>query len=196
MLTIASAPSVALSLGRMPRFPLSLRYFWSPLERIRAKEKMKTLILGLGNPILTDDAVGIRIAEELEQEFPDLAVTATSEAGLSLLEQVIGYDRLVIIDSIKTEKGKPGELYKLELEDLKPTADFSSSHGVDIATAFKLGEGLGYKMPKQVSIYAVEIRDNTTFREKCTQEVEERIPFIVRQIIKEERLCKISNRKS
>jgi hydrogenase maturation protease len=157
---------------------------------------MKTLILGLGNPILTDDAVGMRIAEELERKFPDLAVVATSEAGLSLLEQVIGYDRLVIIDSIKTEKGKPGELYQLELEDLKPAADFSSSHGVDITIAFKLGERLGYPMPHQVSIYAVEVKDNTTFREECTPEVAQSIPFIVRQIIKEEGLCQILSRKS
>ena len=87
-----------------------------------------------------------------------------------------------------TEKGKPGELYKLELEDLKPGVTLSSSHGVDIATAFSLGERLGYPMPRQVTIYAVEIADNTTFGEKCTQEVEERIPLIVRQIVEEERL--------
>ncbi len=149
---------------------------------------MKTLILGLGNPILTDDAVGIRIAQELKQGIPDLEVVGASEAGIALLDYVIGYDKLVIIDSIRTKKGKPGEFYKLELEDLKPTMDFSSSHGIDIATALKIGEGLGYTMPRQVSIYAVEIRDNTTFGEKCTEEVEERIPFIVRQIVKEERL--------
>ena len=157
---------------------------------------MKTLILGLGNPILTDDAVGIRIAEELKQRLPDLEVIGVSESGIALLEHVVGYDKLVIIDSIKTEEGKPGELYKLELEDLKPAADFSSSHGIGIATAFKLGERLGYRMPEQVSIYAVEIRDNTTFGEKCTQEVAQSIPFIVRQIIKEERLWKISSQKS
>jgi len=179
----------------MPRSPLSLRYFWSPLERIKA-ERMKTLILGLGNPILTDDAVGIRIAQELKQEIPDLEVIGVSEAGIALLEHVVGYDKLVIVDSIKTEKGKPGELYKLGLEDLKPATDFSSSHGIGIATAFKLGERLGYPMPEQVSIYAVEIRDNTTFGEKCTQEVAQSIPFIVRQIIKEERLWKISSQKS
>ena len=157
---------------------------------------MKTIILGFGNPILTDDAVGIRITQELEQEFPDLAVVATSEAGLSLLEQVTGYDRLVIIDSVKTGRGKPGELYRLELEDLKPASDFPSFHGLDIATAFKLGEKLGYPMPEQVSIYAVEVEDNTTFGEKCTPEVEQSMPFIVRQIIKEEGLCRISSQKS
>jgi hypothetical protein len=43
-------------------------------------------------------------------------------------------------------------------------------------------------MPGQVAIYAVEIADNTTFAEKCTPKVEERIPFIVRRIAEEERL--------
>jgi hydrogenase maturation protease len=155
---------------------------------IATVRNMKTLILGLGNPILTDDAIGFRIAQELKYKTSDLEVIEASEAGIALLDYVIGYDKLIIIDSIKTGKGKPGELYKLELEDLKPTMDFSSSHGVDIATAFKVGEGLGYRMPKHVSIYAVEVRDNTTFGEKCTEEVEERIPFVVRQIIEEEKL--------
>lgn len=153
--------------------------------------KMKTLVLGLGNPILSDDAVGIRIAQELGRETPAQDVVGTSEAGIALLDYAVGYDRLVIIDSIMTEKGRPGELYKLELGDLKPGVNLSSlysSHGVDIATAFTLGERLGYPMPRQVTIYAVEIRDNTTFGEKCTQEVEEKIPFIVRRIAEEERL--------
>ena len=149
---------------------------------------MNTLILGIGNPILTDDGVGIKIAHKLKEERPELEVVETGEAGLTLLDLVTGYDRLIIIDSIKTEQGKPGQVYKLELEDLKPAMDFSSSHGIDIATAFKLGQRLGYKMPKSVSIYAVEMKDNTTFGERCTEEVEEKIPFIAQQIIDEEKL--------
>ena len=149
---------------------------------------MKTVILGLGNPILTDDAVGIKIAQKLKEENSKLEVIETSEAGIALLDLITGYDKLIIIDSIKNEQGKPGELYKLGLEDLKPAKDFPSSHGIGIATAFELGKGLGYKMPKFVSIYAVEIKDNTTFGEKCTEEVEQRIPFIVKQIMRKEKL--------
>jgi hydrogenase maturation protease len=155
---------------------------------IRDGVKMKTLVLGLGNPILSDDAVGIRIAEGLKEETSIQDVIGTSEAGLALLDYAAGYDRLVIIDSVMTKGGKAGELYKLELEDLKPGTSLSSSHGVDIATAFTLGEKLGYPLPKQVAIYAVEIADNTTLGEECTPKVEERIPFIVRQIVEEERL--------
>lgn len=149
---------------------------------------MKTLILGIGNPILTDDRVGIGIALKLKKEKPGLEIIETSETGIALLDFVVGYNKIVIIDSIKTEKGKPGDLYKLELEDLKPASDVSSSHGIGIATAFKLGQKLEYSMPESTSIYAVEIKDNTTFSEEYTREVRERIPFITRQIIKEERL--------
>lgn len=149
---------------------------------------MKTLILGVGNSILTDDGVGIKIAHKLKEGNPELEVMETSEAGIALLELIAGYDKLIIIDSIRTEKGEPGELYKLGLEALKPAVNLSSSHGIDIATAYEIGQGMGYRMPEHVSIYAVEIEDNTTFGEECTPEVEDRIPFIVRQIAEEERL--------
>ena len=149
---------------------------------------MNTFILGIRNPILTDDGVGIKIAQKLKEEKPELEVVETSEVGMALLELIAGYDKVIIIDSIKTEQGKPGELYKLKLEDLKPPMYFSSSHGIDIATAVELGQRVGYRMPKYVSIYAVEVKDNSTFGEECTKEIEGRIPFIIKQIIEEERL--------
>jgi len=149
---------------------------------------MKTLVLGMGNTILTDDGVGIKIAHQLKERKPELEVVETSEAGIALLDFIVGYDRLIIVDSIRTEEGEPGELYKLELGALKPTAHLTSLHGVDVATAFELGQRLGYKMPQRVSIYAVEIKDNTTFGEECTEEVEGRISLIAEQIIGEEKL--------
>ena len=154
------------------------------------EERMNTLILGVGNLILTDDGIGIKIAQRLREEKPDLEVIETGEAAMAILDliAIAGCDKLIIIDSIKTGQGELGELYKFELEDLKPAKDFSSSHGLDIATAFQLGQRLGYSLPEYVSIYAVEIKDNTTFGEECTEGVVERIPFITRQIIEQEKL--------
>jgi len=149
---------------------------------------MNTLILGIGNPILTDDGVGIKIAQKLKEGSPKSEVIETSEAGIALLDLITAYDKLIIIDSIKTEKGEPGDLYKLDPEDLKPSKDLSSSHGIGIATAFELGRKLACKLPKFVSIYAVEIKDNTTFGENCTAEVKRKMPSITKQIIEEEGL--------
>jgi hydrogenase maturation protease len=150
--------------------------------------KVSTLILGVGNPILSDDGVGIRIARKLKEESPQSEVVETSEVGMALLDVAAGFDKLIIIDSIKTGQGKPGEVYKLGLEDLKPSIDFPSSHGLDIATAFELGRKLGYVMPRHISLYAVEVRDNITFGEGCSEEIEERVPFITKHIIDEEKI--------
>jgi hydrogenase maturation protease len=149
---------------------------------------MKTLVLGMGNTILTDDGVGIEIAHGLKERRPGLDVVETSEAGLALLDFIVGYDKLIIVDSVKTEEGKPGELYKIDMGDIKPTSHLTSLHGVDIATAFELGRKLGYHMPQRVSIYAVEVKDNTSFGEECTEEVGGKVPLIVEQIIGEEKL--------
>ena len=149
---------------------------------------MSTLILGIGNSILRDDGVGIEIARNIKDKKPDLEVIETSETGLALLDLIVGYKRLIIIDSIKTGHGEPGELYKLQLGDLKPNMDFSSSHTIDIATMLKLGQRLRYRIPQSVSIYAIEIKDNSTFGEECTGEVKARIPVIASQIIEGEKL--------
>ena len=147
---------------------------------------MNTLILGIGNPILADDGAGMKIARKLKEYNPELEVAETSEVGLALLELMDGYDKLIIVDSIKTGQGKPGELYKLKLEDLKHPVYYASSHGIDIPTAVELGQKTGHRIPQDISLYAVEIKDNSTFSEECTKEIEERIPFIVKQIIEEE----------
>jgi hydrogenase maturation protease len=149
---------------------------------------VKTLVLGIGNPIVTDDGAGLKIARQIKERNPELEVIEACSGALGLLDDVAGYDKLIIIDSVKTEGGKTGELYKLELEDLQPTLEHATSHGLDIASAFKLGKGLGYKMPHSVIIYAVEIKDNTNFGEECTKEVAEKIPLIARRIMAEEKL--------
>ncbi len=147
-----------------------------------------TLILGIGNPILTDDGVGIQIARRMKDVSPDVAVAETYESGLALLDIIPGYERLIVVDSIKTDDGQPGDVYKLELQDLSPTMDFTSLHGISIATALELGRMTGMEMPSRVSIYAVEIEDCVTFSEKCTRQVEKRVPKIIEQIIEEEKL--------
>ena len=149
---------------------------------------MDTLVLGVGNPVLTDDAVGFRVAHFIKAAKPELTVIETAEAGLTLLELVNGYERVIIIDSIKTGRGKPGTLHILTLDQIDPSWNFCSTHGIDIRMAFELGHKLEYKLPAKISIYGIEVEDNTNFGEKCTDKVERSIPQIVREIIKKEKL--------
>jgi hydrogenase maturation protease len=149
---------------------------------------LKTLVLGIGNPIVTDDSVGLKVARLIKDRRPDLDVVEACSGAMGLFDYVIDQDRVILIDSIKTEHGVPGEVYRMTVGDLNPTMKQLSSHGLDIASALKIGEGLGYKMPETVNVYAIQVKDNIRFGEECTAEVAERIPLIAQEIIEEEDL--------
>ena len=80
---------------------------------------MRTLVLGLGNPILSDDSVGFRVAQLLRSRLDQREVTVleTGVAGLNLLDLLVGYDKAVIIDAIQTVEGKAGDVYHLDPRD-------------------------------------------------------------------------------
>lgn len=88
---------------------------------------MKTIIIGLGNPILGDDSVGWRVAELVRQfiersgsPHPDLEVDCLALGGISLMERMVGYDRAIIIDALTTQQ-KPVGVFSIFLLKTCPT---------------------------------------------------------------------------
>lgn len=148
---------------------------------------MNTLVLGLGNPILSDDGVGPQIAKELEGRLDqrEATVMEASLAGLNLLDVLVYYDRAIIVDAIQTVGGKAGQIYRLEPEAFNTTRYASSIHDVNFATALELGNRLGLALPQQIVIFAIEVEDTTTFSEECTPKVREAISACVEMIIQE-----------
>ena len=98
---------------------------------------MKTLILGVGNPILSDDGVGIHVVRKLQKEVNDVDFDEASVSGLELVEMFKGYERVIIVDAIKTKDGVPGRIYKLTPDDI-PTLHGITPHDVDFKTAIEL----------------------------------------------------------
>ena len=148
---------------------------------------MKTLVLGLGNPILSDDGVGIQVAHEVANQLndPQVTVAETSAAGLSLLDSIVGYDKLILIDAIQTEKGQAGQIYRMRADDFSLTRHLSSPHQINLATALELGKMLNLAMPEKITVFAVEAKDVTSFGEKCTPEVEKAIPEVVKMVLED-----------
>lgn len=148
---------------------------------------MKTLVLGLGNPILSDDGVGIKVAREIRKQLADseVVVAETSSDGLDLLELIQGYDRVIIIDAIQTKEGRVGEVYRLELDDLAFAKHLSSPHGVNLPTALELGAMLGIAIPPKITAFAIEVENVTSFSERCTPDVERAIPVCVQTVLGE-----------
>ena len=73
---------------------------------------MKTIVLGVGNPILSDDGVGIHVANQLKQKIndPNIAIDEALTGGMNLLDLILGYDKAIIIDAVKIDNGEEGKV--------------------------------------------------------------------------------------
>lgn len=146
---------------------------------------MNTLVLGLGNPILSDDGIDIRIVREIKKFFKKIDILEANAAGFRVIDEIVGYDRLIIVDSIKTGKAKSGTLHRFSVDDFQKTLHTSSPHDINFFDALAIMEQQNEKLPSIIYIYAVEVRDTSTFSEKCTDDVEAVIPEVVQIIINE-----------
>lgn len=122
------------------------------------ENKAKILIVGLGNPILGDDGIGWHVAEQVQELLPEAHVVCLSLGGLSLMEQLIGYETAIIIDAIQTRHGRPGEVYTLNLDELPDysAGHTTAAHDTSLQTALNLGRQMGAVLPENITVIAVE----------------------------------------
>jgi len=148
---------------------------------------LKTLVLGLGNPILTDDGVGIHVARVLATRCrrDDVTFAEASVGGLRLLDVIGGYERIILVDAIQTRDGKPGDIHRLHPDDLRASLHSGSTHDLSLPGALALGRGMGMTLPNDESIViiAIEVEDVLTFGEACTPAVAATIPRAVEAVL-------------
>jgi len=148
----------------------------------------KTLVLGVGNPVLSDDRVGLYIAERLDADPPaaadggEVAVDIATRGGLEFAEKLAGYDRAFVVDSIKTVGGRPGDIYELTMDNLQSTTHLLTMHGVGFRDAVEFGRAVGMQMPEDIRIWAIEVDDNLTLSEEMHPEVQQAGEEVERRI--------------
>lgn len=150
------------------------------------------LVLGLGNPILRDDGVGWRVAEQVGRRLTGTAALPASRdgvtvdcaalGGLALMERMIGYRRAILVDAIRTGIAEPGTVCVLGLDDL-PTLNSGSVHDVSLPDALEVGRRLGVEVPLDMTVVAVEARDLLDFGETLSPSVAAAVPKAVRLVL-------------
>jgi hydrogenase maturation protease len=153
---------------------------------------MKTIVLGLGNPILKDDGVGLHVAKEIQDRQSELfggsngvEIDLDYWGGLRLMEHIAGFECAVIIDAISTG-ADPGTIHVLSVDDI-PTQHSASGHDVNLPTALKMGRAAGFDLPedKHIILIGVETEDGGSFDENLTPRVRAAIPKAVQTVMSE-----------
>jgi hydrogenase maturation protease len=150
--------------------------------------RMRTLIIGLGNPLVSDDAVGLRVVEELKAKLAgrdDIEVSEDYWGGLRLMERMIGFQRAIVVDAIQSG-APPGTIHLLGTGDL-PTQRSASAHDVNLPTALEFGRRAGASLPPDdcIRLVGIEVVDILNFGQHCTPEVEAAIPRAVAAVLEQ-----------
>jgi hydrogenase maturation protease len=159
----------------------------------------KTLVIGLGNPILGDDGVGWRVAEALRNaDFgfraetdsairnpqSEIEIDCFALGGLSLMERMVGYDRAIVIDAVTTGQ-PPGAVSCVRLADLGDfsTVHTSAAHDTSLQNALKVGRKMGAHLPETVMVVGVEADRLYDFSEDLTPAVAAAVPRAVQAVL-------------
>jgi len=143
---------------------------------------LRTIVLGLGNELLSDDAIGILIARRLQSELNGVAdVIESGLSGLALLDLLLGYDQAIIIDSVSTGMDPPGTITEMEPEDLGHVIA-PSPHYTGLPEIISIARELGLEFPDRVRIFAIKASDLETIGGGISAQVILSIEKVVRRI--------------
>ncbi|HEY3419343.1 MAG TPA: hydrogenase maturation protease [Methanomassiliicoccales archaeon] len=147
--------------------------------------KSRTLVLGIGSPIVTDDAIGFRIVDQLRtMALKDVDLEEASTSGLDLIEMMLDYQLVIVVDAIVTTNYAPGTVMVLGEESFHATIHGTNPHEVNVGTALELGRKLEpERMPREIFFVAVEVNDVWTVGDTMTPEVEESLPEAVQTVL-------------
>ena len=131
------------------------------------------------------------MARDIGGRLPDTPGLSIMEecsvGGLNIIEVLEGYDRAIILDSIRTAGSIPGDWHRFTSVALRETMNLCNIHDVNFATAMELGRRLGMKLPaeEEIHIFAVEVLDLITFSETMTEPMEKAYPGFLEAIFQE-----------
>jgi len=145
----------------------------------------RILVLGLGNDILCDDAIGLRVVREVRRQLrPDeeIDVEETEEMGLCLLDYISGYRGLVLVDSIQRGTISAGEGLEIRA-DARRTLAYSAPHFLGIGETLALGRELGLPMPDSICILAIEVEEPHLLSTEMTPPLQRALPILVQRVL-------------
>ncbi|MBN1539283.1 MAG: hydrogenase maturation protease [Candidatus Thermoplasmatota archaeon] len=138
----------------------------------------RTIIVGIGNPILGDDGVGLHVVRQLKGRT-DVDIREAYTGGLNLLDMILGYDRAVLVDAIYLEEMRFGEIRVMELDEFA-SVHSTNPHDTTLMDAVEMSRRLGEdRIPLEITLVGIRIESVDEFSDELSEKVKEAIPEAV-----------------
>lgn len=147
--------------------------------------KNNILILGFGSNILTDAGIGLHLVNDIQSSglIINTDFNTALISSLDVLDLIIGYKTLIIIDGIKSGNDPLGEVKEFSLANFSPTLHLTNVHDFEFRQIIELGKLLHLKMPRYIRIISIEIKDNLTFSNNISSELTSKYSYIKSKVI-------------
>jgi hydrogenase maturation protease len=146
----------------------------------------RILVLGVGNLLLHDEGIGVRVIEELQARYEFSANVEFFDGGtlgLRLLDPIANTDHLIVVDAVQNGE-PPGTLYRLDADNLNKRVTFKNSlHQLDLVETLAYAEVLGNR-PSTV-IVGIEPEDISPWGLELTDVVQSRMGEMCDRVLKE-----------
>ena len=159
---------------------------------------MKTAIMGFGNPVRSDDAIGIYVIEELRKSTEDTDAVSLFDMGTTAFEVLFGlkgHDKIILVDAVINTNEPIGTLFKVPAEEVlrAPEEDpMVFLHGMKWDQALSYAKKImGDAYPEDISVYLIAI-DNTKLEVDLSPTVKEAGDKVVQHIMDELKALKVS----
>ncbi len=142
----------------------------------------KYLIMGIGNPNMGDDAIGIEIVNNIKNKDKGIETEILFYISFEILDKILGYEHVIIIDAADIGLVY-GQWKFLSYMDLSQNMYIKNSHGITLFHVLKTGyEIFENKMPKELDIVLIQTGKITDFEEGINPDLKAHIPYITKEI--------------
>ncbi|MHA1220289.1 MAG: hydrogenase maturation protease [Candidatus Heimdallarchaeota archaeon] len=144
-------------------------------------------IIGIGNLTRMDDGVAIHIIQKLLlRNYPEtIKITDLGTGGVDIALMLDGWTYGIIIDAVKIEGKRPGEIVEFIVQDeiLPDVTGLSSTHGFDALSSLKLAYAVQeFQLPKEIIIIGIQIDTMNDFGTELSPLILEAIPKVITRV--------------
>ncbi len=148
-----------------------MNFFPSSVISTHKENKLKILILGIGNILFGDEGVGPHLANLIEEKYNFISSEHSVDVidGGTLAQRLIpiitDYNRVIIIDCVKVDDGNIGDVYSFNFNDMPEYVTWDgSAHEVEMLQTLQMIEMMGDLPPvKIVGVIPYVIGEDSTF---------------------------------
>ncbi len=153
---------------------------------ISGLQEPKTLVLGIGNTVMSDDGVGVKVVQRIQREyrFPEsVSVVDGGTLGLDLLPMLEQIDNLIVVDAVETGK-EPGTCVRLTGEELPIALETKvSPHQMGLKDLLAVARLLGH-FPREMVLIGVQ-PESIEMDTELTPKIEAQVEILIDNVLKE-----------